>query len=466
MKKTSLLLFTTMILLGGCQINGSSPIDSSNTSISEEIKDYRDEVRNVDAVVTDELKGCFDFFYETAVTEENSSAYGLIPDRYNVKMNKMGAYASIASVGFGLASLPTGVENEWITKEEGYNRTLLTLKNLALLEKINGFYFHFMDMSKGLRYNKCEVSLIDTAILICGALTAGRYFGGECETLATEIYSKVNWKWYYNDAIMRFYMGYKPESGFEGEWNHCAEQLMVYVLAAGAPNKDYRVGSEAYKVMLSNTKKCSSMPSYNSYYMSWHGSIFTYQFSHAFIDFRYIVDYKGINWYENSINASKAAVEYAESKKGLYKTYSRDSWGMTACDGPNGYSGEYGSAPNAYGKVAKLDGTVPPCGAIGSIPFVPEDAIRAMKHYKTYDKMWSKYGFVDAYNLGTTSSHTDDSINGKIPDGGWFCDQVIGIDKGISALMIENYLSNTIWNIFMDIDYVQKGLDELGFTKA
>ena len=459
MKKLSLLLFTSIILLGGCRSNDSSPISS-------EIKDYRENVLTVDQVVTDELKGCFDFFYETAVTEEGTSTYGLIPDRYNVKTNKRGAYASIASVGFGLASIPTGVENGWITKEEGQTRVQKTLENLLVLERINGFYYHFTHMSNGLRYGTTEVSIIDTAILICGALTAGRYFGGECETLAIDIYSKVDWKWYYNEDTMQFYMGYSPEKGFSGAWDHCAEQLMVYVLAAGSPDPEHRVNSDAYKVMLSKTKKCSATPQYDGYYMSWHGSIFTYQFSHAFIDFRNIVDYKGINWYENSVNASKAAIEYADSKKDFYKTYSRDSWGFTACDGPNGYSGEYGFAPNAYGKVAKLDGTVPPCGAIGSIPFVPEDAIRAMKHYKTYDKLWSKYGFVDAYNLGSTEGNYDPSVDGKIGEDGWFCNQVIGIDKGISALMIENYMSGMIWNIFMDIEYIQNGLNELGFVKA
>jgi hypothetical protein len=280
------------------------------------------------------------------------------------------------------------------------------------------------------------------------------------------MYAGVEWNWYYNKNTYQFYMGYSPETGFSGAWDHCAEQLMIYVLAAGAPNKDFRVNSDAYRVMLSKTKKSSSTDKYDGFYMSWHGSIFTYQFSHAFIDFRNIVDYTGINWYENSINASKAAIEYADSKKGLYKTYSRDSWGFTACNGPNGYSGEYGFAPNAYGKVARLDGTVPPCGAIGSIPFVPEDAIRAMKHYKTYDKLWSKFGFVDAYNLGTTDSHTDSSIDGKVGEDGWFDSNVIGIDKGVSALMIENYLSNTIWNIFMDIDYIQEGLKELDFTEV
>ena len=456
MKKSILYLLTTMVLLGGCSKNSSpsTSIPTSSTVISTSV-DYREDVKEVDQIVTDELKGCFDFMYETAVTEEGSSAYGLIPDRYNVRTNKSGAFASIASVGFGLASLPTGVENEWITKEEGYERTLKTLDNLLNnVERVNGFYFHFLNMTNGRRYGKVEVSVIDTAILVCGALTAGRYFGGECEQKAYELYADVDWSLYYDEGTMMFYMGYSPENGFSGAWDHCAEQLMVYVLAAGSPVEEHRVSSDAYKVMLSKTKKCNSLGNYEGYYMSWHGSIFTYQFSHAFIDFRNIVDYKGVNWFDNSVNASKAAIDYAVIKSTEYKTYSDRSWGFTACDGPNGYSGEYGFAPNAYGKVAKLDGTVPPCGAIGSIPFTPEASIRAMKNYATYENLWSKYGFVDAYNLGPVGED-------QTP---WYASDVIGIDKGISALMIENYMSEMIWNIFMDINYIQDGLNELGFT--
>ena len=98
MKKSSLIFVTFMILLGGCQKN-SSPISNSTSSTPISV-DYRDSaLENVDSVVNEELKACFDFFYETAVTEENSPAYGLIPDRYNVKTDKRGAFASIASVG-------------------------------------------------------------------------------------------------------------------------------------------------------------------------------------------------------------------------------------------------------------------------------------------------------------------------------------------------------------------------------
>ena len=175
MKKTPLIFITFMLLLGGCSQKNSSPSSSISSSTQTSV-DYRGEVlENVEPVVTEELKACFDFFYETAVTQESSPAYGLIPDRYNVKTDKRGAFASLASVGFGLATLPIGVEYGWITEEEGYERTLKTIDNLLThVESVHGFYFHFLNMTNGRRVGNVEVSVIDTAILVCGALTAGK----------------------------------------------------------------------------------------------------------------------------------------------------------------------------------------------------------------------------------------------------------------------------------------------------
>ena len=124
---------------------------------------------------------------------------------------------------------------------------------------------------------------------------------------------------------------------------------------------------------------------------------------------------------------------------------------MSACDGPDGYKGDYGSGPSA-GNVHFVDGTVPAYGAIASVVFNADAAIRAAENYYTYPRFWSKYGFKDAYNLSVSES-------------GWFAQDIIGIDKGISLLMIENYLSGMIWKIFMEIDYIQTGLQKLGFSE-
>ena len=219
------------------------------------------------------------------------------------------------------------------------------------------------------------------------------------------------------------------------------------MLAAGSPK--HRVGVQAYNLMKLSSKYHGATENYGGFYSTWTGSLFTHQFSHAWIDFRNYVDADGYNWFTNSVHATEAAIAYAKSLSGTYPGINESSWGMSACDGPEGYKGNYGSGPSA-GNAHFVDGTVPAYGALGSIVFKPEEAIRAAENYRTYERFWSKYGFKDAYNLG-------------YKDQDWFASDIIGIDKGISVLMIENYLSEMVWKIFMEIDYVQKGLKNMNF---
>ncbi|MDD4000662.1 MAG: glucoamylase family protein [Bacilli bacterium] len=420
----------------------------------ENNKKYRTEVlTDVSEVILEELELGFKFFYETANNNEDSKGYGLIPDRFHafgLDGGNAGKVASIASVGFGLTALPIGIENEWITREEGEERAFLTLKTISELERTHGFWFHFIDIDTGARVWDSEVSIIDSAILINGVLTVGKYFGGRVQQLANKLYKEIEWDWYYDENANKFYMGYDPLTGFSGYWNGYAEQLMVFVLAAGSPT--HPVGVNPYNLMKLTSKKHNATPEYGSFYSTYTGSIFTHQFSHAWIDFQAYVDVDGYNWFNNSVNASKAAIAYAVSLKDEYPGINENSWGMSAADGPEGYKGNYGSGPSE-GNAHYVDGTVPAYGAIGSIVFVPKQAISAAENYRSYNQFWSKYGFKDSYNLGYQNQN-------------WYASDIIGIDKGISVLMIENYLSGMIWKIFMEIEYIQDGLENLNFKRV
>ncbi|MBU1145560.1 MAG: hypothetical protein KJ971_06875 [Firmicutes bacterium] len=409
--------------------------------------------------VLEEERLSFKFFWEVVNGDLESDGYGLIADRINVDTLSFGD-ASIASVGYGLAAISLGIENDWISYGEGYERVLHTLYTLENMQRTHGFYYHFVDMETGLRSGTTEVSIIDTAILICGVIMAGEYFGGEIKTIANELYQAIEWNWYYNQDRMMFYMGYTPEDGFEGYWDMYSEQLMLYFLAAASDN--YSVGKEAYDMMKSSsTRKKYGTSDY--FYTSYPGTLFTYQFSHAFFDFRTVLDKENYNWFTNSINASIAAYDYGVWQSQNYDTYSTLSWGNTASDGPDGYRA-YGNLP-AVGTIY-VDGTLAPCGAVGSIAFVPNLVIPAMENYASIVSLQGKYGFRDAYNLGLTESASTSIIrpNRILPVNGWFATDVIGIDKGITVLMIENYRSNLIWDFFMQSEIVQKGFEELEFT--
>lgn len=403
-----------------------------------------------------EIKGDFDFFLKEANTDKNSKGYGLIRDKSKLAPE----VASIASVGYGLASLVIGVERKWISYQKAYERADGTLNTfLHNIETTNGFFYHFINMETAKREWNCEVSIIDTAIFICGAILAGEYFKGAIKEKAEQLYKNVNWNWYRDEQTNQFYMGYLPESGFSGHWDMYAEQLMLYVLSVASPT--YPVDSSIYDAF---QKPVTNYGEIKDIVYTYCGTLFTYQYSHAWIDFRNKKDANGIDWFENSVKATLANRKYCmensqqcshsnlESAKKRYRTYGENSWGLTACVGPKGYSGEFGAMP-ANSKLEGNDGTVSPSGAAGSIVFTPELSIQALEYYYNhFPKLWGKYGFKDAYNLDY----------GKP----WYAEECIGIDKGISMIMIENYMTGLIWRYFMKNEYIKKGLEKLNIMKT
>ena len=396
-----------------------------------------------DKLLLKELRKSYNFFIKESNTNKKSDGYGLIRDK-NRYANEI---ASIASVGYGLAGLIIGVKRKWINPKKAYEKANKTLDTfLNKVEGKNGFYYHFINMNTAKREWNCEISIIDTAIFICGAIVAGEFFGGEIKEKTEELYKRINWQWYRNLENNYFYMGYKPETGFWGKWDMYAEQLMLYVLGVASPT--YPISKQMYLDMQKPKKDFNEIK--NIIY-TYCGTLFTYQFSHAWIDFRDLIDENGINWFENSKKATIANREYCIENSKKFKTFGENSWGLTACVGSKGYSGGYGAKPSIAKIEEQNDGTIPPCGPAGSIVFTPELSIKALEYfYNHFPKIWGKYGFKDAYNL---------------ENGEWYAKEVIGIDKGITMVMIENYLSQTIWKCFMKNEYVQNGLKMLCIKK-
>lgn len=390
-----------------------------------------------------ELRGDFKFFIQEANISKNSKGYGLIRDKTKFAPE----IASIASVGYGLGALVIGVERKWIRFENAYDRANRTLNTfLNHMESTNGFFYHFVNMETAKREWNSEISIIDTAIFICGAILAGEYFKGEIKGKSEILYKNINWNWYRDKEINQFYMGYSPEKGFWGHWDMYAEQLMLYILSVASPT--FPVDSSIYNDFKKNTADYDEI---KDIIYTYCGALFTYQYSHAWIDFRNRKDEKGIDWFENSTKATLANRKYCINNSDTYRTFGNNSWGLTACVSPKGYSGEFGASP-ALSKLEGNDGTISPSGAAGSIVFTPEFSIKALEYYyNEFPNFWCKYGFKDAYNLEETNP--------------WYSKECIGIDKGISMLMIENYLTGLIWKYFMKNKYVIKGLDILNITK-
>lgn len=389
-------------------------------------------------LLLEELKRSFYYFVNEVNDDFNSLGYGLVKDNSLIE-----DVSSIASVGYGLAALVIGVNHKWISFDNAYKRALGTLNTfLNNVEGKNGFFYHFVDIKTGKRVWNSEVSIIDTGIFICGAITAGNFFNGDVYKVAQELYNRIDWPWYVKNNYFR--MGYKPKKGFWGYWDSYAEQLMLYVLGCGSST--HPVDSSIYD----NLKfSYGDYDQYKNIIYTHYGNLFTYQYSHAWIDFRNITDKNGIDWFNNSVKATLANRKYCIDMSYKYKTYGENSWGLSACISPRGYKrdGAFPCYPNVR---LKNDGTIPLSGAIASIVFTPDYAIMAMNNYYKNPKLFGKYGFIDSFNL---------------ENGEWYSNSFTGINKGIGMVMIENYLNGTIWKYFMMDNNICRGLDILGFRK-
>ncbi|MCX5793121.1 MAG: hypothetical protein NTY45_13030 [Elusimicrobia bacterium] len=369
-------------------------------------------------------------------------ANGLVLDKASNSRSPDFTYApaSISAVGFGLAALAAGAERGWISKDAAEAQVKTTLRFFSeKMESEHGFFYHFVDMGTGKRVWDCELSSIDTALFLAGALTAAQYFESpEIKDLAKKLYERADWKWMANGTPF-LTMGWKPGKTFlPSVWSDYNESMVMYILAMGSPT--YPLIAESWEAIKRPRGK------YKGHELIISPPLFTHQFSHAFIDFRNKRD-GFADYFENSVQATLANRQFCIDSSASFKTYGENSWGLTASIGPDGYKA-YGAPPGP----ALHDGTVAPSAAAASIVFTPEYSIAAMRNYyaRYRTDLWGRYGFADSFNI----------------DRDFFAPDAYGINVGPTVLMIENYRSGLIWRLFMSRPEVQKGMKAAGFGKA
>ena len=391
-------------------------------------------------------------------------AFGFFCDHQNLKTGLFadttgGGDASIASTGFGMAALAIGAERGWIKKNEARKRALLALDAFIperedekpLVAGKYGFFYHFVNIHTGKRAGKSEISTIDTAILVCGAITAGEYFGGEVKKKAEELYKRVEWGKFLEKKkgpwCNIFSMGWSPERGFLASyWDYYTDEIILLsLLAIGSPT--HPVDPETFYAW---TRHKGSYGDGKPFIYSWHGALFSYQYAHTWFDFRNLVDKKGVNWFENSINATLANRDFCIDHQDEFKTYGPNAWGITSMARPTAYTMHFGVPPTGSGE-AQYDGTISPTGPAGSIVFTPYLSLSSLKYmYLTYPKLWGKYGLKDSFNL----------------DSNWYAHTYYGIGEAMYLLPIENFRTEFIWKEFMKNKYVKEALEKAGFTKV
>src|SRR5216684_6806984 len=393
--------------------------------------------QGTDEQLLDEIqRAIFNFFWNEA-----SPNTGQVKDRALANGNDSRMMSSIAATGFGLTSLCIGDQRGYGKSPEILERVRKTLRFLANgLPHEHGFFFHFIHMETGRRWEKCELSSIDTSLLLCGVLTARQYFqDAEIQDLATKIYNRVDWPWMLNGGPT-FSMGWTPESGFlAARWEHYCELMMIYLLGIGSTTNP--VSPDTWSSWSRPTITYQGLT-----YISGNDPLFTHQYSHAWFDFRNKKDAYA-NYFDNSITATKAHKLFCLSLKSQFGDYSDDLWGISASDYVKGYTAWGGPPPQG-----PIDGSVVPCATGGSLPFLFDDCARVLRNLRGRyrDKVWVKYSFVDAFN----------------PLTGWYDTDVLGIDLGITMLMAENHRSGLVWNTFMKNPEATTAMKKAGFHPA
>ncbi len=369
--------------------------------------------------------------------------------------NTSGNTVTTGGSGFGIMAIITGISRNFITREEGLERLqkmVSFLKNKAV--SYHGAYSHWMDGNTGatLPFSTKDngADLVETSYLMQGLITARQYFNGNDAAEATlradinAIYRGVDWTWFRKDNSNVLYWHWSPNYGWDmnlliSGWNEC---LITYVMAAASPT--FPIPRAVYE---QGWAKNGAMKNGNSYYgiqlplgTANGGPLFLAHYSFLGIN------PNGLNdAYANYENQTKAHAlinyNYCLLNPAKHYGYGADCWGLTASDVPGGYAAS--SPTNDKGVIA-------PTAALASFPYTPTESMRALHffYYKLGDKIWKPDGFVDAFNL----------------DDPWFASSTLAIDQGPIIIMIENYRSKLLWNLFMSAPEIKTGMKNLGFT--
>lgn len=379
-----------------------------------------------DAFLEDLSRRAFLFFWEHS--DPNT---GLVLDRVRNDGTAIPGrnleVASTALTGFALTAMCIAADRRWVDPNQVRERVRATLRYFVHnQEHVKGWYYHFVNRKNGERVWSSELSTIDTALFLAGAITAQQYYrdDNEISDLASTLYKRVDFAWLLNKETGRLRMGWDPESGlFRSEWAAFDEEAILYLLGIGSPS--YPIPAKSW---YSFERQMIDVCGYR--YVG-RGPLFTQQYSQAWLDLNGLRDGQPfvMDYFQNSVIATYAHRAFCLSLRSMFPHYSELLWGVSASDSEIGYI-SWGSPVLRN----DMDGTVVPCAAGGSLMFAPEICLPALRYMKEQfgSYIYGRYGFVDAFNPGTL----------------WVNPDVVGIDVGITLLSAENLRSGRIWRWF------------------
>jgi hypothetical protein len=380
---------------------------------------------------------------------------GLSRERSNATFGYGDEVVTIGGTGFGVMSVIVAAERKWISRDTAARFLVKMLRFLQKADAYHGVFPHWMNGATGktIPFSRKDdgADLVESSYLFQGLLCARQYFDGnnnterELRNRVSWLWSDIEWNWFTNGGQEVLYWHWSPNNGWAMNFpvrgfNEC---LIMYVLAASGSNERYAVSSSVYHRGWAQSNFFKNGKTFYGHKLplgfDYGGPLFFSQYSFLGLDPRGLKDEYADYWEQNK-NHTLINRAYCIDNPQKYKGYGDLCWGLTASDTYNGYA--------AHSPTEDL-GTISPTAALSAFPYTPEYSMQALKHFYNDlgDKIWSEYGFVDAFN---------ESKN-------WVANSHLAIDQGPIIVMIENYRSGLLWKLFMSCPEIQAGLKKLGF---
>jgi hypothetical protein len=347
-----------------------------------------------------------------------------------------------------------GVERNFITREQGVERMLKILNFLNKeAQHYHGMWPHWMNGATGetVSFSRKDdgADLVESAFMFEGLLAAHQYFTKDnrkerqIRSLINKLWREAEWNFFTKSNEDVLFWHWSPNHGWamahqiKGH-NECH---IVYILAASSPT--YPIKESVYHRGWANSNVFKNGREYYGIKLplgtDFGGPLFFTHYSYMGLDPRELKDNYADYW-EQMVNHTLINRQHCIENPNKYKGYSEKCWGLTASDGNRGYSAH--SPQNDRGVIT-------PTAALSSFPYTPEYSMQALRYFyeDLGDRLWGEYGFKDAFNLSEN----------------WFAESYLAIDQGPVIVMIENYRTQLIWNLFMSHPDIQNGLKKLGF---
>ena len=364
---------------------------------------------------------------------------------------------TLGGSGFGVMAILVGIERGFITREQGFERYRQIVDYLTKADRFHGAWPHWLDGPTGKVYPFSPKDnggdLVETAFMIQGLLTVAEYFkegnGPEQKLVADieKLWEEVEWCWYTHGKDV-LYWHWSPDYGWAmnfpvGGYNEC---LIMYILAASSPTHSIEPAvydkGWALDGAIAKDTVYYGLPTILNFYEHNNdptGPLFWAHYSYLGLNPKGLKDKYADYW---KLNQNQALIDYrycVDNPKG-YKGYGENQWGLTSSYSMRGYAGHHPGEADL--------GVISPTAALSSFPYTPKESMQFLKYlYLEADSLIGKYGPYDAYSQSNN----------------WYTPRYLAIDQGPIPVMIENYRSGMLWNLFMKNEDVQSGLKKLGF---